>query len=91
MKSLTGRNETEQLYKQKINYIKTLVQSRVPNKSNAEFETQKWCHGSLSKSCLASTLTMSPCYRGGQSSPLLLHAHLLHCMSMDFICHLSMC
>lgn len=51
-KSLTGRNNTEQLEKEKLNYIKTLVHSRVPNKSNVDFEdTWKWCRGSLSKSC----------------------------------------
>lgn len=51
-KSLTGRNNTEQLDEQKVNYIKTLVHSRVPNKSAVDFEeTWKFCRGSLSKSC----------------------------------------
>lgn len=51
-KSLSGRNETEQLDKQKLDYIKTLVHSRIPNKSSVDFEdTWKWCRGSLSKSC----------------------------------------
>ena len=51
-KSLTGRKDTEQLDRQKVNYIKTLVQSRVPNKSDVDFEMiWKWCRGSLSKCC----------------------------------------
>ncbi len=51
-KTLTGRNDTEQLDQQKVHYIKTLVRSRVPNKSSVEFEDSwKWCRGSLSKSC----------------------------------------
>ncbi|SMN12492.1 hypothetical protein SPBRAN_1147 [uncultured Candidatus Thioglobus sp.] len=51
-KSLTGRKDTEQLDRQKVNYIKTLVQSRVPNKSDVDFEViWKWCRGSLSKCC----------------------------------------
>ncbi len=51
-KSLSGRKETEQLDKEKLDYIKTLVHSRVPNKSAVDFEdTWKWCRGSLSKSC----------------------------------------
>lgn len=51
-KSLTGHKDTGELDKNKIDYIKTLVHSRVPNKSDSEFEeTWKWCRGLLSKSC----------------------------------------
>ena len=50
--SLTGRCDTLQLDGEKVNYIKTLVRTRVPNKSKVEFEEWwKWCKGSLSKSC----------------------------------------
>jgi len=51
-KSLSGRHATEELDRCKIEYIKTLVHSRVPKKSNVEFEALwKQCRGSLSKSC----------------------------------------
>ena len=51
-KSLTGRTGTEELDKQKIDYIKSIVRSRVPKKSDVEFESiWKWCRRSLSKSC----------------------------------------
>ena len=50
--SLTGRCDTLKLDGEKVNYIKTLVRTRVPNKSKVEFEEWwKWCKGSLSKSC----------------------------------------
>lgn len=50
--SLTGRNSTGRLDGQKLQYIKTLVHSRIPKKSNVEFEEiWKLCKGSLSKSC----------------------------------------
>ena len=50
--SLSGRRSTGILNKEKINYIKTLVKSRVPAMTAAEFE-HVWimCRGSLSKSC----------------------------------------
>lgn len=50
--SLSGRKNTGTLSAEKLNYIKTLVKSRVPNKSNVEFE-HIWmlCRCSLSKSC----------------------------------------
>ena len=50
--SLSGRNNTGTLPMEKLNYIKTLVQSRVPNKSQVEFE-HIWslCRSSLSKAC----------------------------------------
>ena len=51
-KSLSGRHSTEELDKQKVNYIKSLVHSRIPNKSEIEFESiWKQCRGSISKSC----------------------------------------
>lgn len=51
-RSLTGRNSTEELDKDKVNYIKMLVHSRVPKKSRIEFEDiWKLCKSSLSKSC----------------------------------------
>lgn len=52
-KSLSGRKHTEMLDKQKVDYIKTLVRSRVANtKSAVEFEfIWKMCRSSLSKSC----------------------------------------
>ncbi len=51
-KSLTGRNSTGELDREKVDYIRTLVHSRVPKKQNVEFESMwKWCRGSLSKSC----------------------------------------
>ena len=50
--SLSGRSDSEQLDPQKLDYIKTLVHSRVPNKSDIDFEeTWKICRQSLSKSC----------------------------------------
>ena len=50
--SLSGRNNTGALPMEKLNYIKTLVQSRLPNKSQVEFE-HIWslCRSSLSKVC----------------------------------------
>ena len=53
-KSLSGRRNTSVLEQDKLDYIKTLVRSRVPNKSAVEFE-HIWtlCRGSLSKSCQA--------------------------------------
>ena len=51
-RSITGRQKTERLDQDKLDYIKTLVHSRVPQQSNTEFEsTWKWCKQSLSKSC----------------------------------------
>ena len=51
-KSLSGRYSTEELDKKKVNYIKSLVHSRIPNKSEIEFESiWKQCRGSISKSC----------------------------------------
>lgn len=52
-RSLSGRSkDSEQLDPQKLDYIKTLVHSRVPNKSDVDFEeTWKLCRSSLSKSC----------------------------------------
>ena len=51
-KSLSGRKNTDILDKEKVDYIKTLVRSRVPNTSQVEFE-HVWtlCRKSLSKSC----------------------------------------
>ena len=51
-KSLSGRKKTGVLSKQKLDYIKTLVCSRVSHKSNIEFE-HIWtlCRGSISKCC----------------------------------------
>ena len=37
-KSLSGRKNTGIFSKHKLDYIKTLVRSRVPNKPNVEFE-----------------------------------------------------
>lgn len=51
-KSLSGRRNTKELDKAKLDYIKTLVHSRVPKKSKVDFEEiWKQCRGSLSKSC----------------------------------------
>ena len=52
--SLSGRRGTGVLSQEKLNYIKTLVRSRVPDKPSVEFE-HIWtlCRGSLSKSCQA--------------------------------------
>ena len=48
-KSLTGRKSTGEM---RVDYIRTLVHSRVPKKQSVEFEsTWKWGRGSLSKSC----------------------------------------
>ena len=51
-KSLSCRKNTGVLSKQKLDYIKTLVRSRVSHKSNIEFE-HIWtmCRGSISKCC----------------------------------------
>ena len=51
-KSLSGRKNTDILDKAKVDYIKALVRSRVPEKSQVEFE-HAWtlCRNSLSKSC----------------------------------------
>ena len=50
--SLSGRKGTRTLSQDKLDYIKTLVRSRVPNKTQVEFE-HYWtlCRASLSKSC----------------------------------------
>jgi len=50
--SLSGRKNTGILCKEKVNYIKSLVRSRVPKMSKIEFE-HVWvlCRNSLSKSC----------------------------------------
>ena len=50
--SLSGRKNTALLDSQKLDYIKTLVRSRVSEKSQVEFEAI-WtlCRSSLSKSC----------------------------------------
>jgi len=51
-KSLSGRKNTGILDKEKLEYIKTLVHSRVPEKSKLEFESiWTMCRSSLSKSC----------------------------------------
>ena len=47
--SLSGRENTAVLNQEKLNYIKMLVKSHVPEKTKVEFETL--CHASLSKSC----------------------------------------
>lgn len=53
-KSLSGRKNTGILDKEKLNYIKTLVKTRVPAMTPAEFEhIWTFCRGSLSKSCQA--------------------------------------
>ena len=51
-KTLSGRNGTQALDPEKLEYIKAIVRSRVPNKSPVEFE-DIWslCRTSLSKSC----------------------------------------
>ena len=50
--SLSGRKNTGTLSSEKLYYIKTLVKSRVPNKSQVEFEyIWSLCRSSLSKSC----------------------------------------
>ena len=51
-KSLSGRKNTSSLDPDKLNYIKTLVRSRVPQTSKVEFEfIWTHCRASLSKSC----------------------------------------
>ena len=52
--SLSGRKGTGVLNQEKLNYIKTLVKTRVPGKPAVEFE-HIWtlCRSSLSKSCQA--------------------------------------
>ena len=51
-KSLSGRKSTGVLKKEKLSYIKSLVKSRIPDKSQVEFE-YIWTlrRNSLSKSC----------------------------------------
>lgn len=50
--SLSGRKNTAALDEKKLKYIKTIIQSRVPRMSEAEFESL-WilCRSSISKSC----------------------------------------
>lgn len=50
--SLSGRKNTASLDAKKLQYIKTIIHSRVPRMSDAEFESL-WilCRGSISKSC----------------------------------------
>ena len=50
--SLSGRKQTKSLDQEKMNYIKTLVRTRVPDKAQIEFELL-WasCRLSLSKCC----------------------------------------
>ena len=51
-RSLSGRNNTAILDKEKLEYIKTLVHTRIPEKSKLEFESiWTMCRSSLSKSC----------------------------------------
>ena len=51
-KSLSGRNNIKVLEAEKLEYIKILIQSRVPEKSQVEFEfIWKECRTSLCKSC----------------------------------------
>ena len=50
--SLSGRKNTISLNKRKLEYIKSVVRSRVPEKSQVDFELiWKLCRSSLSKSC----------------------------------------
>ena len=50
--SLSGQKNTGGLNKRKLDYIKTVVKSRVPNMPEVHFEAiWKECRGSLSKSC----------------------------------------
>ncbi len=53
MKSLNGRGGLEELEKAKVNYIKTLVHSRVPKQSMVDLRShgRNAAGGSLSKSC----------------------------------------
>ena len=50
--SLSGKNQTGCLEKNKLDYIKAVVKSRVPNMPEVQFEgIWSKCRGSLSKSC----------------------------------------
>ena len=50
--SLSGKNRTGILDKNKLDYIKNVVRSRVPTMSELEFEfLWKMCRSSISKSC----------------------------------------
>ena len=50
--NLSGRNNTGELNRKKLDYIKTILKSCVPNMSEVHFEAiWKECRGSLSKSC----------------------------------------
>ena len=50
--SLSGKNQTGCLEKHKLDYIKAVVKSRVPNMPEVQFEgIWSKCRGSLSKSC----------------------------------------
>lgn len=50
--SLSGRKNTGILDKEKLDYIKTAIRSRIPNKSAVEFEfIWSLCRSSISKSC----------------------------------------
>ena len=50
--SLSGQNNTGGLNRKKLDYIKAVLKSRVPNMSEVHFEAiWKECRGSLSKSC----------------------------------------
>ena len=50
--SLSGKNNTGSLEKHKLDYIKAVVKSRVPNMPEVAFEgIWSKCRGSLSKSC----------------------------------------
>ena len=50
--SLSGRKGTKTLCQEKMNYIKTIVHSRIPHKLDMDFETiWTMCRVSLSKSC----------------------------------------
>ena len=52
--SLSGRKHTGTLDQEKLDYIKMVVRSQVPNKSAVEFEhIWQLCRGSISKSCQA--------------------------------------
>lgn len=52
--SLSGRRGTATFSQAKLNYIKGLVRSRIPDKSDVEFEyIWSLCRSSLSKSCQA--------------------------------------
>ena len=52
--SLTGKNRTGSLDKSKLDYIKSILKSRVPNMRELEFDfVWSKCRSSLSKSCQA--------------------------------------